>query len=72
MKTCDIQYTMNGDTLNEKEAVNAIVNLCQENNETGSQPAIYRIIERLCNKINGKYTTCDYHGKNVIRRRLEN
>lgn len=67
-----LEYTMNDDILYLKDAVNAIVNLCQENNDTGSQAAIYRIIERLCNPINGKYTICDYNGKNVIRRRLEN
>jgi len=67
-----LEHTMNDEILYEKDAVNAITNLCQENNGTGSQPAIYRIIERLCNPINGKYTICDYNGKNIIRRRTGN
>jgi len=67
-----LEHTMNDEILYEKDAVNAITNLCQENNGTGSQPAIYRIIESLCNPINGKYTICDYNGKNIIRRRIEN
>jgi len=67
-----LEHTMNGEILYQKDAVNAITNLCQENNGTGSQPAIYRIIESLCNPINGKYTICDYNGKNIIQRRIEN
>ena len=54
-----LEHTMNGEILYQKDAVNAIVNLCQENNGTGSQTAIYRIIESLCNPINGKYAICD-------------
>jgi len=66
-----LEHTMN-DKLYEKDAVNAITNLCQENNGTGSQSAVYRIIESLCNPINGKYTTCSTPKGNVIRRRTEN
>ena len=67
-----LEHTMNDEILYVKDGVNAIVNLCQENNGTGSQTAIYRIVESLCNPINGKYTICDYNGKNIIRRRAEN
>ena len=67
-----LEHTMNGEILYLNDAVNAVVNLCQENNGTGSQTAIYRIVESLCNPINGKYTICDYNGKNIIRRRTEN
>lgn len=67
-----LEHTMNDEILYLRDACNGIVNLCQENNDTGSQSAVYRVIEFLTNRINGKYTICDYNGKNVIRRRIEN
>jgi len=56
-----------------RDAVNAIVNLCQQNNGTGSQSAVYRYIEELSNPYNGKFTLCsNKQGKTIIRRRTEN
>jgi len=68
-----IEHTINAQTIELKDSVNAIVNLCQDNNKTGSQSAVYRYIEILTNKINGKYTlSTNSEGKTVIRRRTEN
>ena len=66
------EHTMNGEILYQKDAVNAITNLCQENNNIGSQSAVYRVIEFLSNSINGKYTICSTPKGNIIRRRTEN
>jgi len=56
-----------------KDGVNAITNLCFDNNQTGSQSAVYRYIDSLCNPINGKYTlSTNSQGKTIIRRRTEN
>jgi len=64
-------------TINEsvvlRDAVNAIVDICQENNGTGSQSAIYRYVDSLANPFTGKYTICqNKEGKNIVRRRTEN
>jgi len=67
------EHTINNEELLLKDAVNAIVNLCQDNNETGSQSAIYRYIDSLSNPYNGKYTvSTNAQGKDIIRRRTEN
>lgn len=67
------EHTIQNEELFLKDAANAIVNICQDNNGTGSQSAVYRYIDVLCNPINGKYTIClNSQGKNVIRRRTEN
>jgi len=65
-------------TLTEKEvilrdAVNAIVDICKDNNGTGSQSAVYRYIDSLTNPYTGKYTlSTNSQGKTIIRRRTEN
>jgi len=67
------EHTINNQIIILKDCVNAITYLCQEKNGTGSQSAIYRYIESLTNKINGKYTIClNDSGKNIIRKRSEN
>ncbi len=67
------EHTINNQILILKDAVNAITNICQDNNGTGSQSAIYKTIDYLTNTINGKYTIClNEFGKNVIKRRTEN
>jgi len=64
-------------TLAEKEvilrdAVNAIVDICKDNNGTGSQSAVYRYIDSLTNPYTGKYTlSTNSQGKPIIRRRTE-
>ncbi len=68
-----LEHTLNGNSMIVKDAVNAIVNLCQENNHTGSQAAIYRYVESYTNPINGLYTICNApKGENIIRKRIEN
>ncbi len=68
-----LEHTLHGNSMIVKDAVNAIVNLCQENNHTGSQAAIYRYIESYTNPINGLYTICNTpKGENIIRKRIEN
>jgi len=67
-----LEHTITDDILYLRDAINAIVNLCNINNGTGSQAAVYRYTDSLTNSINGKYTIYDYHGKNAIRRRTEN
>lgn len=65
-------------TLAEKEvilrdAVNAIVDICKDNNRTGSQSAVHRYIDSLTNPYTGKYTlSTNPQGKTIIRRRTEN
>ncbi|MBS3922134.1 MAG: HNH endonuclease [Nitrosarchaeum sp.] len=49
------EHTMNGQSLMINDAVNAIVNLCNHNNSTGSQSAIYRYIDAMCNSFNGDF-----------------
>ena len=56
-----------------RDAVNAIVAVCRDNNETGSQAAVYRYIDTIANPYTGKYTlSTNAEGKNIIRRRTEN
>jgi len=67
------EHTLIDDELALKEACNVIVHLCQDNNGTGSQSAIYRYIDSLCNSYTGKYTIYqNKKGNNCIRRRTEN
>jgi len=67
------EHTMNGESFVLRDGVNAIVNICQDNNCTGSQAAVYRYIEFETNTFNGKYTVCQNEdGKNILRRRTEN
>jgi len=56
-----------------RDAVNAIVAICRDNNETGSQAAVYRYIDVLANSYTGKYSLSTIEsGKTIIRRRTEN
>jgi len=67
-----LEHTIN-DELLLKDAVNAIVDICQDNNDTGSQSAVYRYIDSLSNPYTGKYTlSVNSKGQNIIRRRTEN
>jgi len=67
------EHTLMEDEVVLKDAVNAIVSICQDNNETGSQSAVHRYIEVLTNPYTGKYTLSkNSEGKTIIRRRIEN
>jgi len=56
-----------------RDAVNAIVAICKDNNGTGSQAAIYRYIDTMTNPYNGKYTLAkNASGKDIIQRKSEN
>jgi len=67
------EHTINGEKPILKDVVNAIVNLCQDNNGTGSQSAVYRYVDVLANPYNGRYTLSkNSQGKTIIRRRTEN
>jgi len=67
-----LEHTMNGDSFDEKDGVYAVVNLCYDDNGSGSPSAVYKYFSQFCNKINGKYTIFSYQGRNKIRRRTEN
>jgi len=55
------------------DAVPAMVNLCQNQVQGGSQAAIRRYIDEWSNRYNGKFTLSkNESGKNIIRRRTEN
>jgi len=58
--------------LDEDTTILAIVNICQDNNNTGSKKCVKEYIEILSNKENGKYTRINENGVDKIRRRLEN
>ena len=67
-----LEHTVNGEELVLRDAVNAIVDICQKNNHTGSQAAIYRYVDSLANSYTGRYTLSDNSkGKTIIRRRTE-
>ncbi len=67
------EHTITEPEIIVKDAVNAIVNLCQDSNDTGSQSAVYRYIDEFTNPYNGKFTLCSNpQGKTIIRRRSEN
>ncbi len=68
-----LERTLTDDELILKQAVNAIVDICQKNNNTGSQSAVYRYIDSFTNPYTGKYTlSTNSQGKTIIRRRNEN
>ena len=68
-----LEHSITGDELVLKEVVNAIVDICQNNNNSGSQAAIYRYIDSLANPFTGRYTVSqNKEGNNIIRRRTEN
>jgi len=55
------------------DAVPAMVNLCQNQVQGGSQAAIRRYIDDWSNRYNGNFTLSkNESGKNIIRRRTEN
>ena len=67
-----LEHTVNREELVLKDAVNAIVNICQKNNHTGSQAAVYRYVDSLTNPYTGIYTLCgNSKGKTIIRKRTE-
>ncbi len=67
------EQTINNQELILRDIVNAIVDICDDNNGTGSQSAVYRYIDSLTNPYTGKYTlSTNSEGKTVIRRRTEN
>jgi len=67
------EHTINEEEPILKDVANAIVNLCQDNNGTGSQSAVYRYVDVLANPYNGRYTLSENsQGKTIIRRRTEN
>ena len=68
-----LEHTITDDELLLKDVVNAIVDICQNNNNTGSQSAVYRYIDSLTNPWTGKYTlSANPKGQTIIRRRTEN
>ena len=67
------EHTINNEDLILRDTANAIVDICQDNNGTGSQSAVYRYIEFLTNPYTGKFTlSTNSQGKTIIRRRTEN
>jgi hypothetical protein len=67
-----LEHTVNREELVLRDAVNAIVDICQKNNHTGSQAAVYRYIDSLTNPYTGKYTlSANSTGKSIIRKRTE-
>jgi len=68
-----VEHTMNGDVILLTTAVNAITAICFSNNETGSQQAIRRYIDALCNLENGDFVLfTEVDGRKYIRRRIKN
>ena len=67
------EHTIDNEELILRDAVNAIVDICQDNNGTGSQSAVYRYVDFLTNPFTGKFTlSTNSQGKTIIRRRIEN
>jgi len=72
-KTFLLEHTINGKTILLKDAVNAITHLCNDNNNTGSQAAIRRYIDVLCNPYTGNFILVQNpDGKLMIGRKLKN
>jgi hypothetical protein len=68
-----LEHTVNQEELVLRDAVNAIVDICQKNNHTGSQAAAYRYIDSLTNPFTGRYTlSANPKGKTIIQKRTEN
>jgi len=65
-----LEHTMNGDDILLADTVNAITNLCYDNNKTGSQAAVRRYIDQFSNPINGVFVIfTDHEGKKRIKRK---
>ena len=68
-----LEHTMNGDDILLSDSVNAITNLCYDNNKTGSQAAVRRYIDQFSNPYNGKFVIFTDHESNKrIKRRNQN
>jgi len=64
------EHTINGDDILLSDAVDAITNLCYDNNKTGSQAAVRRYIGQFSNPINGYFVIfTDHEGKKRIKRK---
>lgn len=65
-----MEHTMNGDDVLLSDCVNAITNLCYDNNKTGSQAAVRRYIDQFSNPYNGKFVIfTDHEGKKRVKRK---
>ncbi len=65
-----LERTMNGDDILLSDTVNAVTNLCYDNNKTGSQAAVRRYVDQFSNPYNGKFVIfTDHEGKKRIRRK---
>ena len=65
-----MEHTMNGNDILLSDTVNAITNLCYDNNKTGSQAAVRRYIDQFSNPYNGKFVIfTDHEGKKRIKRK---
>jgi len=65
-----MEHTMNGDDILLSDCVNAITNLCYDNNKTGSQAAVRRYIDQFSNPYNGKFVIfTDHEDKKRIKRK---
>jgi len=66
------EHTLIHTLLDEDNSILAIVNICQDNNNTGSIKCVKEYIKILSNEENGKYTRINQNGVDKIRRRTEN
>jgi len=67
------EHTMNGNDILLSDTVNAVTNLCYDNNKTGSQAAVRRYIDQFSNPYNGIFVIfTDHDGKKRIKRRNQN
>jgi len=69
--TFTFEHTMNGNDVLLSDTVNAVTNLCYDNNKTGSQAAVRRYIDQFSNPYNGMFVifTTDHEGKKRIKRK---
>lgn len=69
-KTFLLEHTSNDEGILLSDTVNAIVDICNKNNGTGSQSAVNRYIDALCNTYTGSFVKeKNPDGKWIIRRR---
>lgn len=65
-----LEHTMNNDDILLSDTVNAVTNLCYDNNKTGSQAAVRRYIDQFSNPYNGMFVIfTDHEGKKRIKRK---
>ena len=68
--TFTFEHTMNGNDVLLSDTVNAVTNLCYDNNKTGSQAAVRRYIDQFSNPYNGMFVIfTDHEGKKRIKRK---